>query len=53
ARADGFRPTDDAGLWSRYHAPPRLVADDPTNFKVTTPADLELARALVSARSAP
>lgn len=53
AAEEGFRPTDDAGLWTRYHAAPRLVADDPTNFKVTTPADLELARALVAARSAP
>lgn len=48
AAAEGLRPTDDAGLWERYHGPVVLVEDDPFNFKLTTPADLELARALAA-----
>jgi len=49
AIGEGARATDDAALWERYEGPPWLVEDDPTNFKVTTPPDLELARALLAA----
>lgn len=49
AAREGFRPTDDAALWERYVGPVALVPDLPTNLKITTPADLELARALVAA----
>ncbi|HEX6882055.1 MAG TPA: 2-C-methyl-D-erythritol 4-phosphate cytidylyltransferase [Planctomycetota bacterium] len=50
AEREGLRPTDDAALWERYVGPVALVPDLPTNLKITTPADLELARALVAAR---
>jgi 2-C-methyl-D-erythritol 4-phosphate cytidylyltransferase len=52
AAADGFRATDDAALWEHYVGPVELVDDDPTNFKVTTPPDLELAAALLALRAA-
>ncbi|WP_419192194.1 2-C-methyl-D-erythritol 4-phosphate cytidylyltransferase [Engelhardtia mirabilis] len=50
AIGEGARATDDAALWERYEGPPELVEDLPTNFKVTTPPDLELARALLASR---
>lgn len=50
AAAEGLGATDDAGLWARFHGPPTLVADSPANFKLTTPADLALARALIEER---
>lgn len=49
AAREGFRPTDDAALWERHVGPVALVPDLATNLKITTPADLELARALVAA----
>jgi 2-C-methyl-D-erythritol 4-phosphate cytidylyltransferase len=39
--------TDDAGLVELLGATVRVVPGEPRNIKVTTPADLELARALV------
>ncbi|MDA0364658.1 MAG: 2-C-methyl-D-erythritol 4-phosphate cytidylyltransferase, partial [Chloroflexi bacterium] len=42
--------TDDAGMVERLGLPVFVVAGDPTNIKVTTPADLELARALMRVR---
>ena len=50
AAQEDFRPTDDAALWERYVGPVTLVPGDPTNFKITRPADLELARAILEAR---
>ena len=50
AARDGHRPTDDSALWERYVGPVPLVEGDPTNLKITTPDDLELARALLAAR---
>ena len=52
ARADeeGFSPTDDAALCERYRGPVPIVEGTPTNFKLTTPHDLELARALLAQR---
>lgn len=52
ARGEGARATDDAALWERYEGSPVLVEDLPSNFKVTTPPDLELAAALLAAREA-
>jgi 2-C-methyl-D-erythritol 4-phosphate cytidylyltransferase len=52
AEADGFRPTDDAALWERYVGPVAIVAGDATNLKITRARDLELLRALLSARGA-
>lgn len=51
AEREGFRPTDDAALWERYVGPVALVPDLPSNLKITTPFDLEIARALVAAQS--
>jgi 2-C-methyl-D-erythritol 4-phosphate cytidylyltransferase/2-C-methyl-D-erythritol 2,4-cyclodiphosphate synthase len=39
--------TDEATLFERAGFPPKVVEDDPTNVKITSPADLELARGLV------
>lgn len=52
AASEGFTPTDDAGLWRHYGGQVALVESDPLNFKLTRPADLELARALIAAREA-
>ena len=38
--------TDDAGLVERVGAKVRTIAGDPLAFKITTPLDLALARAL-------
>jgi 2-C-methyl-D-erythritol 4-phosphate cytidylyltransferase len=50
ASAESFTPTDDAALYEHFVGPLHLVLGDPTNFKLTTPADLELAEALLRAR---
>jgi 2-C-methyl-D-erythritol 4-phosphate cytidylyltransferase len=50
AAADGFAPTDDAALWERYRGPVALVPGEPSNLKLTTPGDLELAAALFATR---
>jgi len=42
--------TDDAGMVERLGLPVAVVAGDPANIKVTTPADLALVRALLTAR---
>jgi 2-C-methyl-D-erythritol 4-phosphate cytidylyltransferase len=47
ADAEGIDATDDAMLVERCGHPVRVVRSNSTNFKITTPADLELARALV------
>jgi 2-C-methyl-D-erythritol 4-phosphate cytidylyltransferase/2-C-methyl-D-erythritol 2,4-cyclodiphosphate synthase len=39
--------TDEASLFERAGIPPQAVDDDPTNIKITSPEDLELARGLV------
>lgn len=52
AEAEDFRPTDDAALWERYVGPVSVVDGDPSNFKITTPEDLDLARAVLAARRA-
>ena len=49
AEREGFHATDDAALWERYVGPAALVPDLPTNLKITSPADLEIARALLGA----
>ncbi|GEM47615.1 2-C-methyl-D-erythritol 4-phosphate cytidylyltransferase [Deinococcus cellulosilyticus] len=45
ALQEGFDATDDAGLASRYASNVELVLGDSRLFKVTTPADFELATA--------
>ncbi|MGH7264571.1 MAG: 2-C-methyl-D-erythritol 4-phosphate cytidylyltransferase, partial [Candidatus Rokuibacteriota bacterium] len=49
AGAEGIVATDDAALVERLGAPVRLVPGLPGNVKLTHPADLRLARALLSA----
>ncbi len=51
AEQDGFAPTDDSALWERYVGPVTIVPDDPDNIKLTTPADLALATAILRARA--
>ncbi len=49
AQRDGLRHTDEAAAVEALGRRPRVVPGDPGNFKVTTPADLELARAIAQA----
>jgi 2-C-methyl-D-erythritol 4-phosphate cytidylyltransferase len=51
AHRDGGEATDDAGLLERIGATVCTVEGDPHNVKVTRPEDLELAAALLAARS--
>jgi 2-C-methyl-D-erythritol 4-phosphate cytidylyltransferase len=46
AHEAGFEATDDAGLVEAQGATVRVVPGDPRNLKVTTPADLDMARVL-------
>ncbi|MCD6351408.1 MAG: 2-C-methyl-D-erythritol 4-phosphate cytidylyltransferase [Armatimonadetes bacterium] len=50
AHAAGFQATDDAALVERLGEPVALVPSDWTNLKVTTPADLVVAEALLRHR---
>ncbi len=52
ARRDNFRPTDDSAVWEKYVAGVPLVRGEPSNLKITTPEDLELASAILRARRA-
>jgi len=49
ALAVGFAGTDDAALVEWHGGPVAIVPGSPFNFKLTTPADLALARALLAA----
>jgi 2-C-methyl-D-erythritol 4-phosphate cytidylyltransferase len=49
AQAAGFAGTDDASLVEWCGGPVAVVPGSPFNFKLTTPADLALARALLAA----
>ena len=51
AEADEFEPTDDCALHERYLGPVTIVAGDPGNLKITTPADLVIAEALLAWRA--
>jgi 2-C-methyl-D-erythritol 4-phosphate cytidylyltransferase len=50
AAADGFTPTDDAALFEHYCGPVPISPGDPSNLKITCPADLDLATALFARR---
>jgi 2-C-methyl-D-erythritol 4-phosphate cytidylyltransferase len=52
ARADNFRPTDDAALHERYVGPVPIVRGNPNNVKVTAPEDLVLAASILRSRAA-
>jgi len=47
-RASDLEVTDDASLLERMGVPVQTVAGDPLAFKITTPLDLQLARAVLS-----
>lgn len=48
ARIEGFQGTDEASLLERAGLPVHVVMGSPRNFKITTPADLELAEFVLS-----
>jgi len=52
-KAGGLEATDDAQLVERLGKPVVLVPDVPTNLKITTLEDLEMADALIARRLAP
>lgn len=49
AEAESFEATDDCALVERIGVAVRIVAGDPRNLKITTPADLALASVLLRA----
>jgi 2-C-methyl-D-erythritol 4-phosphate cytidylyltransferase len=51
AAAEGVVATDDAGLVARYGGTVRVVEGAPENIKITTPADLVVAEALLTRRT--
>ncbi|MBK7877668.1 MAG: 2-C-methyl-D-erythritol 4-phosphate cytidylyltransferase [Planctomycetes bacterium] len=50
ARAEGYRPTDDAALYERFVGGVPICEGDPSNLKITTPSDVQLASQLLRAR---
>ncbi len=48
ARRDGFLGTDDCMLVERLGYPVHIIEGDDMNFKITTPADLRIAGAVLS-----
>ena len=48
---DNVHATDEASLWERYVGPVAIVAGDARNLKITTPADLAIARAILHSRA--
>jgi 2-C-methyl-D-erythritol 4-phosphate cytidylyltransferase len=50
AEAEGFQGTDDAQLVERLGVPVEIVAGDPSNLKITWPADLAWAEAFAHER---
>jgi 2-C-methyl-D-erythritol 4-phosphate cytidylyltransferase len=47
AEADGFLATDDAAIITRYGGTVRVIEGDPGNMKITVPADVRIAEALL------
>ena len=47
AEQDGFDATDESSLIERMNIEVKVVTGDETNIKITTPADMALARAIV------
>jgi len=52
AREQGFLATDDAALAERLGIPVYITPGSPKNLKITTPADLALAEAILAAEEA-
>ena len=51
AEREGLAPTDDAALWERWIGPVPIALGEVENLKITTPADLVLAAAILEARA--
>ena len=51
AEAEGWSVTDDASLFERLGLPVRVLEASPSNIKLTTPIDLTLAEAVLTARA--
>lgn len=51
ARAEGYRPTDDAALHETYVGPVPIVVGDAHNLKITEPADLRAAATILRERA--
>jgi len=51
ARAEGYRPTDDAALHETYVGPVPIVPGDPRNLKITEHGDLRAAAAILRERT--
>ena len=51
AQAEGFQGTDDAQIVERLGVPVAIVAGDPSNLKITWPADLGWAEACLRERA--
>jgi 2-C-methyl-D-erythritol 4-phosphate cytidylyltransferase len=47
AQEDDFRATDDAAIFETYIGRVKVVAGEDSNLKITTPADLKIAEALL------
>lgn len=47
AREQGIEATDDASLFEKYSGRVKVVPGDSRNFKITTPEDLAIARAIL------
>ena len=52
AETEGWSVTDDASLFERLGLPVRVLEAAPSNIKLTTPIDLTLAEAVLTARAA-
>lgn len=50
AAREGFQATDDAALVAHYGSAVHVVEGDPHNFKITVPADLAMAEALLAVK---
>ena len=49
-KREGWEVTDDAALFERCELPVRVVEGEETNLKITTPADLAIAEAILRQR---
>ena len=52
-QAQGWQVTDDAALFERFQLPVQVVMGEETNLKITTPADLAIAQAILRQRLGP
>jgi len=50
AEQDKLSPTDDSALWEHYEGPVAVVPGSPTNLKITSTEDLELAATMLANR---